>query len=67
MRPADYLLTPLGWGMVVAMPVVTLGGVVAAALTAAFATQGIRHHPVRMGDRILHDGRRPRQFADLGA
>lgn len=38
-RPADYLLTPLVWGMVVAMPLVTLGGVVAAALAAAFATQ----------------------------
>jgi phospholipid/cholesterol/gamma-HCH transport system permease protein len=30
-RPADYLLTPLVWGMVLAMPLVTLAGVVAAA------------------------------------
>lgn len=36
-RPADYLLTPLVWGMVLAMPLVTLAGVVAAALAAAFA------------------------------
>ncbi|HEX5052596.1 MAG TPA: ABC transporter permease [Planctomycetota bacterium] len=36
-RPADYLLTPLVWGMVIAMPVVTLGGVVAAAGAAAMA------------------------------
>ncbi len=36
-RPADYLLTPLVWGMVLAMPVVTFVGVVAAALAAAFA------------------------------
>lgn len=36
-QPADYLLTPLVWGMVLAMPVVTFAGVVAAALAAAFA------------------------------
>ncbi|MBL9080105.1 MAG: ABC transporter permease [Planctomycetes bacterium] len=36
-RPADYLLTPMVWGMVLAMPLVTLAGVVAAALAAAFA------------------------------
>jgi len=36
-RPADWLLTPLVWGMVVAMPLVTLAGVVAATLAAAFA------------------------------
>ena len=33
-RPADYLLTPLVWGMVLAMPVVTFVGVVAASLAA---------------------------------
>ena len=38
-RPADYLLTPLVWGMVVAMPVVTSAGVVAAAVAACFAAQ----------------------------
>ena len=38
-RPADYLLTPLVWGMVLATPIVTLGGVVAAALASAFAAQ----------------------------
>lgn len=36
-RPADYLLTPLVWGMVIAMPLVTLAGVVAAAGAAALA------------------------------
>lgn len=36
-NPADYLLTPLIWAMVIAMPLVTLGGVVAAALAAAAA------------------------------
>lgn len=36
-RPADYLLTPLVWGMVLAMPLVTLAGVVAAAGAAALA------------------------------
>lgn len=30
-RPADYLLTPLVWGMTLAMPVVTLAGTMAAA------------------------------------
>ncbi len=38
-RPADYLLTPLVWGMVLATPIVTLGGGVAAALASAFAAQ----------------------------
>lgn len=36
-RPADYLLTPLVWGMVLAMPVVTFAGVIAAALAGALA------------------------------
>ncbi|MEO6596151.1 MAG: ABC transporter permease [Planctomycetota bacterium] len=36
-RPADYLLTPLVWGMMIAMPLVTLGGVVAAAAAAALS------------------------------
>jgi ABC-type multidrug transport system ATPase subunit/ABC-type transporter Mla maintaining outer membrane lipid asymmetry permease subunit MlaE len=36
-NPADYLLTPLVWAMIIAMPLVTLGGVVAAALAAALA------------------------------
>jgi phospholipid/cholesterol/gamma-HCH transport system permease protein len=36
-RPADYLLTPLVWGMVLALPVVTFVGVVAASLAAAVA------------------------------
>lgn len=40
-RPADYLLTPLVWGMVIAMPAVTLGGVMAAAGAAAFATEAV--------------------------
>jgi phospholipid/cholesterol/gamma-HCH transport system permease protein len=40
-EPADYLLTPLIWGMVLAMPLVTLGGVVAAALAAAFAAHSV--------------------------
>jgi ABC-type lipoprotein export system ATPase subunit/ABC-type transporter Mla maintaining outer membrane lipid asymmetry permease subunit MlaE len=30
-RPADYLLTPLVWGMTLAMPIVTLAGTMAAA------------------------------------
>lgn len=37
-RPADYLLTPLVWGMTIAMSVVTLVGIVAAAVAAAFAS-----------------------------
>lgn len=37
-RPPDYLLTPLVWAMVLAMPVVTLGGVVAAALASYVAS-----------------------------
>ena len=40
-HPADYLLTPLVWGMILAMPLVTLGGVVAAALAAAFAANAV--------------------------
>ncbi|HIE72096.1 MAG TPA: ATP-binding cassette domain-containing protein [Planctomycetes bacterium] len=36
-NPADYLLTPLVWAMVIAMPLVTFCGVIAAALAAAFA------------------------------
>lgn len=36
-RPADYLLTPLVWGMVLAMPLVTLAGCVAAAYAAMLA------------------------------
>jgi ABC-type multidrug transport system ATPase subunit/ABC-type transporter Mla maintaining outer membrane lipid asymmetry permease subunit MlaE len=40
-RPADYLLTPLVWGMVLAMPLVTLAGVVASALAAAFASTSV--------------------------
>ncbi|MBX3462595.1 MAG: ABC transporter permease [Planctomycetes bacterium] len=39
MRPADHLLTPLVWGMVLAMPLVTLAGVVAASLAAALAAR----------------------------
>jgi ABC-type multidrug transport system ATPase subunit/ABC-type transporter Mla maintaining outer membrane lipid asymmetry permease subunit MlaE len=38
-RPADYLLTPLVWAMVLAMPLVTLAGVVAAAFAAALAAR----------------------------
>ncbi|HEX6811473.1 MAG TPA: ABC transporter permease [Planctomycetota bacterium] len=38
-RPADYLLTPLVWGMAIAMPLVTLAGVVAAALAGALAAK----------------------------
>lgn len=40
-RPADYLLTPLVWGMVIAMPLVTIAGVVAAALAAALAAKAV--------------------------
>ena len=40
-RPADYLLTPLVWGMILAMPVVTVGGVVAAAGAAAMAAHAV--------------------------
>jgi ABC-type transporter Mla maintaining outer membrane lipid asymmetry permease subunit MlaE len=36
-RPADYLLTPLVWGAVIGMPVVTFVGVVAAAGASLFA------------------------------
>lgn len=40
-RPADYLLTPLVWGMVIAMPLVTLGGVMAAAVASLFAAKSV--------------------------
>lgn len=40
-RPADYLLTPLVWGMVVAMPLVTLAGVVAATGAASLAANAV--------------------------
>jgi ABC-type multidrug transport system ATPase subunit/ABC-type transporter Mla maintaining outer membrane lipid asymmetry permease subunit MlaE len=40
-RPADYLLTPLVWAMVLAMPVVTFAGVVAAAVAGAVAAHGV--------------------------
>ncbi|MFM1871966.1 MAG: hypothetical protein RL398_1388 [Planctomycetota bacterium] len=40
-RPADYLLTPLVWGMALAMPVVTLVGVVAASFAAAVAAAAV--------------------------
>ena len=40
-RPADYLLTPLVWGMLIAMPLVTFGGVVASALAGAFAAHSV--------------------------
>ncbi|GAB4136147.1 MAG: ABC transporter permease [Planctomycetota bacterium] len=36
-RPADYLLTPMVWGMVVAMPVVTAAGIAAASLASLWA------------------------------
>ncbi len=39
--PADYLLTPLVWGMVLAMPLVTLAGVVAASFAGLFAAQAV--------------------------
>ena len=40
-RPADYLLTPLVWAMTIAMPVVTLGGVMAAAGASALAANAV--------------------------
>jgi ABC-type multidrug transport system ATPase subunit/ABC-type transporter Mla maintaining outer membrane lipid asymmetry permease subunit MlaE len=40
-RPADWLLTPLVWGMVIAMPAVTLAGVMAAAAAGAFAADAV--------------------------
>lgn len=40
-RPADRLLTPLVWGMVLAMPVVTFAGVVAASLAGALAAHTV--------------------------
>ena len=39
--PADYLLTPLVWGMVLAMPLVTLAGVVAASFAAMLAASSV--------------------------
>lgn len=38
-RPSDYLLTPLVWGMVLAMPIVTFVGVVAASFAAMLASE----------------------------
>jgi ABC-type lipoprotein export system ATPase subunit/ABC-type transporter Mla maintaining outer membrane lipid asymmetry permease subunit MlaE len=46
-RPADWLLTPLVWGMAVAMPVVTFAGVTAAAVggaCAAISVSGMSTH-----------------------
>lgn len=40
-RPADYLLTPLLWGMTLAMPIVTAAGVVAASMAASLAAWGV--------------------------
>ncbi len=40
-RPADYLLTPLVWGMTLAMPVVTLAGVMAAAAASCLAASTV--------------------------
>lgn len=37
--PADYLLTPLLWGMVVALPIVTAAGMVCAALASSLAAR----------------------------
>lgn len=39
--PADYLMTPLVWGMVLAMPIVTLAGVVAASFAGMVAAQAV--------------------------
>jgi ABC-type multidrug transport system ATPase subunit/ABC-type transporter Mla maintaining outer membrane lipid asymmetry permease subunit MlaE len=38
-RPADYLLSPLIWAMVLAMPIVTAAGLVAAALASMLAAE----------------------------
>src|SRR5262249_39551164 len=38
-RPADYLMTPLVWGMVIALPLVTLAGVGAASWAALLAAR----------------------------
>ncbi len=38
-RPADYLLTPLVWGMTLGLPVVTAVGCVASALASLFAAR----------------------------
>src|SRR5262252_3736550 len=40
-RPADYLMTPLVWGMVIALPLVTLAGVVAASWAAFLAARTV--------------------------
>jgi ABC-type multidrug transport system ATPase subunit/ABC-type transporter Mla maintaining outer membrane lipid asymmetry permease subunit MlaE len=40
-RPADYLMTPLVWGMVIALPLVTLAGVVAASWAALLAAHTV--------------------------
>ena len=40
-RPGDYLLTPLVWGMTLAMPVVTLAGVMAAAAASMLAASTV--------------------------
>jgi len=40
-NPADYLLTPLVWAMVIAMPLVTFCGVIAAALAASLASSSV--------------------------
>jgi phospholipid/cholesterol/gamma-HCH transport system permease protein len=40
-RPADYLLTPLVWGMTLALPVVTAAGIVAAAFASMLAAAAV--------------------------
>jgi phospholipid/cholesterol/gamma-HCH transport system ATP-binding protein len=40
-RPADWLLTPLVWAMTIAMPLVTLAGVVAAAFASSVAANAV--------------------------
>lgn len=39
--PADFLLTPLVWGLVIAMPLVTLTGAIAAAFASWFAASAV--------------------------
>jgi ABC-type multidrug transport system ATPase subunit/ABC-type transporter Mla maintaining outer membrane lipid asymmetry permease subunit MlaE len=46
-HPADYLLTPMLWGMVIAMPIVTAAGLAGAALASLLAARmvtGIHPH-----------------------
>lgn len=59
-HPADYLLTPMLWGMVIAMPIVTAAGLVCAALASLLASKmvtGVHPHGWALAFFNTVDGR----------